>query len=1159
MNDNAALNLIKNIFENSFDRERFLIFAKNLFHFLDTETFIYRGNLIPDAYDAHIKTLERIGKYEDIDGNKIEVLAVCLNKQSALERARTMQRNFIAWYLNGSRGGVTKDAALVAFYAKDSNDWRLSLVKMDYHLGESKAGKIKAITELTPARRFSFLVGASENTHTAQKQLLPIIKDTEFKPRLSDFESAFSVEVVTKDFFEKYKKLFLNTKDALDKIIAKDEKIKADFQEKNIEPADFAKKLLGQIVFLYFLQKKGWFGVPRGKDWNEGDKGFLRNLFLQAKNKKQNYFNKFLEPLFYEALAIERPKDYYAQFDCKIPFLNGGLFDPINSYDWQDTDILLPNEIFSNPTKTKEGDAGDGILDVFDRYNFTVKEDEPLEREVAVDPEMLGKVFENLLEVKDRKSKGTYYTPREIVHYMCQESLINYLLTELNDKIDRDDIETLILLGEATIEHDSRVQQEGKETKTYSYKLPEGIRINAKLIDDKLKNVRVCDPAVGSGAFLVGMMTEIIRVRNILTNYISDNRRSIYDFKRHAIQNCLYGVDIDPGAVEIAKLRLWLSLIVDEEDIKQIKPLPNLDYKIMQGNSLLEEYEGIKLFDEGIVTASPLDNTEQIEEIKQKLSDLQREFFKLHSTGDLKGTKKQQIELELKRQNDFLTRLTKTKNVKVDNGSLFDQFSEARQKADELKKFHHQFFEKANKREKDEIKKKIETLEWDLIETTLREQNKLSLLPDIEHFKKANIKPFFLWKLNFSEVFEKNGGFDVVIANPPYKFLSGKGSPVQELLNDGKVKEADKLRKEIDEITENFPESSQGCRDLYKWFIELGSRLVKTMGTLTYITPNTYITLSKYKDVRKIIFKKLTNYVLVDLGFRIFDAPVVPSAIFISQNIESNKNDTDYTDLKEVERKMLKISTVNALVLDNLVKIKVIDGDLELYKHPLAERIYNKANETLEKYLNISEGEHSLKNDFSKRLSENSEQVLPVVYDSIIEKYKPAPIVFLPKNLCRKHDKNLHSGKRFFIRKTGDKILATIPNTYDFAVAHQNLYVVKSRNEKLDVKFFVALLSSKLLSFLYQNGIYGQKNRTLAQFRIYALYSLPVPDLGNVDQKTYVSLLDRIYQVYDNTERSVANLSNKDIGVLEYKINQLVYKLYDLTPEEIKVIENEGD
>jgi len=230
-------------------------------------------------------------------------------------------------------------------------------------------------------------------------------------------------------------------------------------------------------------------------------------------------------------------------------------------------------------------------------------------------------VFENLLEVKDRKSKGTYYTPREIVHYMCQESLINYLDTALNtgevplakekptnlkllgvpavqqqalktqgnvSRVPREDIEAFIRMGELAIEHDTRVENYGKETERYSYKLPESIRRNARLIDDKLAEIRVCDPAIGSGAFPVGLMTDIVRARNTLTTYMADKTgRTNYNFKRHAIQNCLYGVDIDPGAVEIAKLRLWLSLVVDEEDIKQIQPLPNLDYKVVCGNSLL--------------------------------------------------------------------------------------------------------------------------------------------------------------------------------------------------------------------------------------------------------------------------------------------------------------------------------------------------------------------------------------------------------------------------------------------------------------------------------------------------------------------------------------------------------------------------------------------
>ena len=365
MNDTAAANLVKTTFENPYSRERFLTFARNLFHSIEPSTFVYRGKYIPDAYSTHVKTLERIGKFEDQDNNKIDILAVCLNKLSSLERARTMQRNFIAWYLNGSRGNVVKDAALVAFYTKDSNDWRLSLVKMDYSLAKSKAGKIKAITELTPARRFSFSVGKDENTHTAQRQLLPVLQKDEHPPVLSDLENAFSVEVVTKDFFEKYKTLYHNTKEALDKIVAKDLKVKSDFTEKNIDPVDFTKKLLGQVVFLYFLQKKGWFGVARDEDWGTGPKDFLRRLFEKKLAGYDNFFNDILEPLFYEALAIERPDDFYSKFNCKIPFLNGGLFDPLGNYDWIHTDIRLPDDLFSNSNKTKEGDIGDGILDVF--------------------------------------------------------------------------------------------------------------------------------------------------------------------------------------------------------------------------------------------------------------------------------------------------------------------------------------------------------------------------------------------------------------------------------------------------------------------------------------------------------------------------------------------------------------------------------------------------------------------------------------------------------------------------------------------------------------------------------------------------------------------------------------------------------------------------
>jgi hypothetical protein len=584
MQKEAAQALVSDTLQGSFNKERFVYLLKNILNHIDEDPFTYKGSLIFRDFADSIESVERIAKYKDPEQKLLDILIVRLHKETSLDRARTTQRNFVAKYLKGSRSGESKDAALVAFVPPGGDDWRFSLVKMEYRFNER--GKVEE--EFTPARRYSFLVGKNENTHTAQSRLLPLLLDDETAPTLEALENAFSVERVTREFFEKYRDLFLRLKESLDVVVKKDAKIKADFRAKEVDTVNFAKKLLGQIVFLYFLQKKGWFGVMRGEPWGSGSKRFLRELYEQKHGAYENFFNDILEPLFYEALRLERPKDYYDQFKCRIPFLNGGLFDPINEYDWQDTDIFIPNELFSNTHKTKEGDIGDGILDIFDRYNFTVKEDEPLEKDVAVDPEMLGKVFENLLEIKDRKSRGTYYTPREIVHYMCRESLANHLESVLLGKVSKEDIGTLIEYGESVVEHDSRVVNEGRETKTYAFKLPQSIRKNAPLIDKELASTRVCDPAVGSGAFPVGMMSEIVRTRNALTPYLRENgKRSPYQFKRHAIQHCLYGVDIDPGAVEIAKLRLWLSLIVDEEERETIQPLPNLDYKIVQGNSLL--------------------------------------------------------------------------------------------------------------------------------------------------------------------------------------------------------------------------------------------------------------------------------------------------------------------------------------------------------------------------------------------------------------------------------------------------------------------------------------------------------------------------------------------------------------------------------------------
>ncbi|MEA3415968.1 MAG: class I SAM-dependent DNA methyltransferase, partial [Thermodesulfobacteriota bacterium] len=648
MDKKQAQELIKETFESPFDKVRFTNFIKNLLNSIDKSKAFHAHGYVKEGFSGVIKTYERIGTYTSANDKKIDIIIVYLQKGFSLDHARVTQRNFAGRYL-ADRG--TKHAGLFAFVSPEESDWRFSLVKMDYKFEQTKSGSMKVKEEFTPARRWSFLVGENEKSHTAQSRLVKILANDEQDPTLEEIQKAFDIETVTKEFFLKYRELFLHTKEELDKIVTQASSLRNEFEAKGVDTVNFAKKLLGQIIFLYFLQKKGWFGVGRDNDWGTGAKHFLRELFEKKHGDYNNFFNDILEPLFYEALRTGEDRKhedyYYSRFNCKIPFLNGGLFDPIGNYDWVHTDILIPDKLFSNNVKTKEGDKGTGILDVFDRYNFTVKEDEPLEKEVAIDPELLGKSYEkfnairpdnydefrNALksgrkgeENKFNKKFGVYYTPREIVHYMCQQSLTNYLHTEVIASEakqslipSKKDIEALIHTGEQVSENEARVLSKGKETKTYSHQLPESIRENAKLIDDKLAEITVCDPAVGSGAFPVGMMSEIVKIRNVLTPFLSlrgaqatclragthrqakqshfDDKRTAYNFKRQCIEHSLYGVDIDPGAVEIAKLRLWLSLVVDEEEIKNIKPLPNLDYRIMQGNSLISEFMGINFDD----------------------------------------------------------------------------------------------------------------------------------------------------------------------------------------------------------------------------------------------------------------------------------------------------------------------------------------------------------------------------------------------------------------------------------------------------------------------------------------------------------------------------------------------------------------------------------
>ena len=1161
MDIQQARRIIRNTFEGSFNKVKFIDFIKDLFNQYDeSKAFHLRGCYIPKAFENIIKSYERIGTYNDPEGKKIDLLIVYLKKETTIDRARTAQRNFIANYLKG-RG--EKDAGLVAFVSPEEDDWRFSFVKMEYKFEKTPKGDVKVKEEFTAARRYSFLVGKNESSHTAQSCFIDILKNDDYNPTIYELEEAFNIEKVTKEFFEKYRDLFLQIKDSLDEVVKKDEEIRKEFQEKGINTVDFSKKLLGQIVFLYFLQKKGWFGVPRGKDWGGGDKKFLRSLFNIAKKENRNYFNKFLEPLFYEALRLERPKDYYAQFSCRIPFLNGGLFDPLNDYDWQDTDIEIPNEIFSNNHKTKEGDTGDGILDIFDRYNFTVKEDEPLEKEVAVDPEMLGKVFENLLEVKDRKSKGTYYTPREIVHYMCQQSLINYLYSEMNSKqksrtkeekiqmkllgkpnpiqqsliiekdsniISKEDIEKLIKYGDTTIENDNHVATKGEETKTYSFKLPENIRKNAEIIDEVLKNIRVCDPAIGSGAFPVGMMNEIIRARNVLTSYLSlqeaevmKQSRTIYNFKRHAIQNSIYGVDIDPGAVEIAKLRLWLSLIVDEEDIKHIKPLPNLDYKIVCGNSLLgveRNLENWKLF-------------AQLEELKPL-------FF-----NETNVNKKQEYKIQI---DGIISKITNG-HKDFDFEVYFSEIFHEKNGFDVVIANPPYIGEKGNK----EIFR--ETKRGPLKRYYLRKM-------DIFYF-------FFHLSLNIA----RTGGEITFITTNYYITADGAKklrqdfktrSIIQRLINFNELKIFESAKGQHNIVTmleKGFNinaiaktaitkrigyANSEILQKILHWqdedtiywgapqknFYEADENYIRMGGNIGYMRTPTQKIFGKIKNNSKLLrdFCNINQGLLTGVD-RI-------TAKHIKNNLinENCKHQGVYV-LNQEELKELNLSQKELMLIYPFYK----NSDIKKYycnQTPNKYVIHITRDLNIDEYPNLRNHFYKYKKVINARSKERGEMQAALKLGKwwVIFAARDKNIFLNPKIICPQR-----SYRNNFAYNEVDWF------------GSADVYFITLKDDNIKLKYVLSLLNSNLYFFwLYFRG---KRKGEMLELLYTPLSEIPIKKISLSQQKPFINLVDKILTITKNDDYLVNSGKQSKVHEYEHQIDEMVYKLYNLTPEEIEIVE----
>lgn len=893
----AVIKKIETILTNEYSTDNYVALTSEI---LEDMSIVapYHKRGVPINFSSHIVSSAHVGNYIDPAGKKIIVLSVELGRGSYVENSRSIQRGFAKRLIENANA----DAALVAFYTEGDDRWRLSFVRLDYELKYDN-GKMCTTENLTPARRYSFLVGKYEPCHTAIERFRAYLENHTSSPTLDDLENAFSVESVTSEFYDLYCDKYLELRECLEN--------NNDFVEEakthNFTSEQFAKKLMGQIVFLYFLQKKGWLGVKawpkklnaleykdaliargnkskelipaiykkvgkneyvidddavekmsiedetvlsscvHGEAWGTGPRDFMRKLFEMSEREGTNFFDDYLEPLLYDALNVNRgDQGFDPALHCRIPFLSGGLFEPIDGYDWEHNRFEVPNELFSNKRNYKDRLAN-GILDIFDRYNFTMSEDEPLEREVAIDPEMLGKVFENMLDIKDRKSKGAYYTPREIVQYMCQESLISYLTNSL--QVSESAIRDFILYGDLMRDEDADVLNRAEISGSYSLWISEELyELNndgtIKLdrmeeLDRALQNVRIADPAVGSGAFPLSMLNEIVRARQNITTYMDIsqnildpndaartihfrrvNDRSARQLKYDTIRDCIFAVDNDPSAVDIAQLRLWLALVIDDEinpnatslfeGHRNPLPLPNLECNILCGDSLVGEFEGIRLVDESLI------------------------IRRAGTTG--------QIQLNQRAIDTTLERLL--------------------QKQNELYKCD-------NTQKKPLILKEISDLRDGFIKLQLDGVNQ-DVIDRYEQAIRQASKPFILWALDFAKVFCEKGGFDIVIGNPPYIQLQ------KAISEDGDEKVGD-IYKNLGYDT--FSKSG----DIYCLFYELGVRLLKHDGTITFITSNKWLKAAYGEELRDLLSHKCNPIVLIDFaGTRVFKAAGVDVSILLA-------------------------------------------------------------------------------------------------------------------------------------------------------------------------------------------------------------------------------------------------------------------------------------
>jgi hypothetical protein len=983
-----------------------------------------------------------------------------INKKTALihfDKSQYYESRFF-WLNNNSTKSIVSAAAHLTPNWEDTIETKKATnlkIGIDFFLKPDSSGLLVVISNQGNLR----VMELSEFVTNTQIEIFSSIHDigheTSTEVMHSKLWDAFSVSSVNNSFYSGIAELF-------------DELITFMSTSKDTENVKvFSMRLIGRILFIWFLKKKGFI--------NDSSNEYFNTTKYKSSTE---YYEIQLKKLFFHTLNTELSR---RDTDKLTPYLNGGLFEAHDN-DWYYETIKFPDDYFGR------------LYHHLRKYNFTTDESTNEYQQVAIDPEMLGRVFESLLATQitetgetARKAKGAFYTPREIVSFMCRESLRAYLYNTFildNEKkaIDK-------LLDSSDFDAEQADTNFKRDLVTLG-----GDKFEEKLVG-QLANVKILDPACGSGAFPMGMMHILVKTYE----RIIGRKIDLYKQKLSILKNNIFGIDIEPMAVEISRLRAWLSVIVDENDIKNVKPLPNLDFKFVCANSLVPMIQEITIDDF---------------EVEETLHDIREKYFQETSHENKLALQKS--------YESIINEADKTNGLKVKQMKTFDPFKNRRAAS-----FFNKFY-----------------------------------------------------------MFGERTGFNIIIGNPPYIGESG--------------------HKAIFEVVKNTTFGRRfylGKMDYFYFFVHLGVDLLVENGILSFITTNYYPTADGAKKLRTMMYNETDVLELINFNeITVFESArgqhdmitllrKTKKPIGLTRQIYANTktmlNGQELKDLLEGNSKFAtcELQKRNELFSDRQIgeynirfkspTIGIDDILNKIAKHNKLEALCDVNQGVIPNTLDIfvkpkGEFEHLgipksiikpyFKNsDIFKWKTNNLNKKELLYIDNSVSIDQNTLKYLLPYKAFLENRREFREGRRPWVELhwAREKSIFESPKilipyrckTNNFAYndlpwyASTDVYILTNKGNENNLFYLLGILNSKLMfTWLYNKG--KRKGEILELFPT-PLKQIPIPTKKTIQSEEIEYLVKQIAN----------NDLSKEVQIqYENRLNHLVYNLYDLSHEEIVII-----